>query len=224
MRFWLFDGVPPRTAAHYELDNGGILNMTQAYIELFSPYRNHFTGPAISDPTYDNTYIVNYWVQLSEYQWFVATCWQDAFDWINHLATYPTTSLGVTKALRESWPTVATLLARAEDPARYDTSFVRMRDPDTNAETWMLACFFGNVQINDLDDLQEGYAGEALERLLPLTIKVLLEWGEGWQNIPHIFEHIGSELEKEEMRRMIRSGGKLLKDHLGTIVSILAKS
>ncbi|MFJ2825641.1 hypothetical protein ACIO7M_31685 [Streptomyces toxytricini] len=212
MRFWLFNGAPPRRGeSHTDPTTGHVFNFTPGYTELFSPGRYHITGASMDAGAYRDTYIVVYWIQLSQTEWVVATCWGDYFDFFHHLMNYPETSAGTRRAIAESCPLFNTLIQRASNPTNYGTSLFTMADPDTNETVWLLGAFFGNLHVNTTGDLFDGFAGEKFTEVIDLTGMLVPEVGGGPLEVPKLLEYIGSESNKEFFRGMVRSAPETLR-------------
>ncbi|WP_405706076.1 hypothetical protein [Streptomyces sp. NBC_00069] len=212
MRFWLFEGVPPlRGESYTDPANGAVFNFTPSYIELFSPGSNHFTDASANPGKYKNTYIVIYWIPLSETEWFVATCWLHHFDFFQHLMNDPNTSAGTWRAVQESCPIFNTLLQRASNPTNYGASLLPTADPDSNETVWILGAFFGNVHVTGTDDLFDGFPGEKFEEVIELSGRMVPEIGDGPMGVPNLIRYIGSESSKANFRSMMRAAPDALK-------------
>jgi hypothetical protein len=205
MRFWIYRGEVPKAKDHFALPDGAIVNFTPAYTEFYYPFTEQFSGPALEERDWSDTFVVYYWFQLSAYDWMVALCWEDHFGIFKHLLTYPSTAAGFSRAVSESCPTFRTLIVRSESPTEYDLSLLETQDPDTNEQKWLLASFFGNVEIADINDLFQGVPGEAFHRLVPAAMELGVEtWG-GPLSIPHVLDYVGSEAQKAELRNIVRA-------------------
>jgi len=214
MQLWISKGPPLRHGAQqeYDPDTGTYLNVTPQYIEAFIPIQNCFE----TDPSRAKAfpYIVTYWLPVSDTQWFVATSWDDAFDFITIFMKGDAVP-GIWRAMRESWPTTAMLLSNWLNDDLNRPCLRKMVDPDRGAEIWILTVPFGNIELTDLLQLFQGYALEAVYGLLESTNKVGHEYDSGPP--ANMIEYSGESMQRANLERTVKACGRFLRDSLAAI-------
>jgi len=217
MRFFYYKGTPPLGEDPAIADNGAVFNITPAYTEVFIPY-SLLTTPS-PDKNLGDTYFVCYWYHTGGTNWQIATCWEGRFNDVSDMMADNSRGRAMGRAIRESWPLFTTLYLRAIDdnPESYDSTLELIQDPDTNARTWLLVVFFGNVHIEIGGDFFEGASLNALMRLYKLTGEVATETMFGDIGM---LPNLDRYLEVEVTRKRLQKIGKAAPGILDTIAKL----
>ena len=210
MRFFIWEGDPPRSRYSHDLPGSVLLNITPAYTELFEPCSGRLADLGIADQgEFRNSYFVFYWVQLAEHQWAVMNSFEHYLDPFVQLLADPTTRTGAWKAMTEACPNLAMLMERSSTPLNHDFSLANIQDTDTNEWKWFTAGFFGNWDGETIADLFFEPSVRALIGVLPVSLRLLGETWQGPQGMPRLHQYLEEQRQVERVERVFRAIPKI---------------
>lgn len=212
MQFWITDAPVIRPEAERAPD-GSTLRETPAYLEYGFPLEHLMPSAEPGD------FVFVYWLRLSEFDFFLGTCWGHAFDVIDDLCTHPKLGAGVRTSAAEGWPAFFTWWSSGQTGVG-TTRLLRFVDPDDANPVWMLGRVLGNVDLRTVPDLFAGRSQETLLAVIDETIQLIMEVREvNVLELPNLLERIGksaSQWERQQVLGFLRGQTWVAQETLGS--------
>ncbi|MBV8740126.1 MAG: hypothetical protein JO007_23295 [Alphaproteobacteria bacterium] len=136
-------------------EDGPVISVTPRYLQLEVPI-----------DTFKSAYI--YFVQRNEGSYFVATCWDNAFDTL--IEELDEEQIG---HLQQAWPDFLDLLSNGINDRYRDSALIRLEDPDDGETKWFVASVCGNLDPNSAEGILNERSASIVQTVLGRSLQLL---------------------------------------------------